>query len=287
MNRAGSFLYEPAGSVHTLTVVEDDTRVWFQIYGANLNLDADGNIESIIDAGGILEAYYMLAEAEGFPGPTCWSIEHHRRRPRRPQRVRRRGPTRAAGRAAAHGARVLPGDAGPARLLRGAEARRRGARRSPPRGVLGERRRRRPREPRARATRDDAPHVAGDGSAGALAVPRAAVGALQGQRHRPARRQRPRHHAGDHEGSGRAARRGVRPRRHVEAPVAGRRAVDGVARGRLADDPRAGRAQHERPGPRRRRRRRRHERRSIEMAMYAIGFAGQRRGSHRAKTSRR
>ena len=69
VNRAGSFLYEPAGSVHTLTVVEDNTRVWFQIYGANLNLDADDNVESIIDAGGILEAYYMLAEAEGFPRP--------------------------------------------------------------------------------------------------------------------------------------------------------------------------------------------------------------------------
>ena len=35
----------------------------------NLNLDADGNIESIIDAGGILEAYYLLAEAEGHPRP--------------------------------------------------------------------------------------------------------------------------------------------------------------------------------------------------------------------------
>ena len=69
VNRAGSFLYEPAGSIHTLTVVEDDTRVWFQIYGANLNLDADGNVESIIDAGGILEAYHMLAEAEGLPRP--------------------------------------------------------------------------------------------------------------------------------------------------------------------------------------------------------------------------
>jgi hypothetical protein len=43
--------------------------VWFQIYGANLNLDADGNVESIIDASGILEAYVMLAEAEGFPKP--------------------------------------------------------------------------------------------------------------------------------------------------------------------------------------------------------------------------
>lgn len=69
VNRAGSFLYEPAGSIHTLTVVEDDTRVWFQIYGANLNLDAEGNIESVIDAGGILEAYYMLCEAEGLPRP--------------------------------------------------------------------------------------------------------------------------------------------------------------------------------------------------------------------------
>ena len=69
VNLPGSYLYEPAGSVHTLTVVEDDTRVWFQIYGANLNLDADGNVESIIDAGGILDAYYLLAEAEGFPKP--------------------------------------------------------------------------------------------------------------------------------------------------------------------------------------------------------------------------
>ena len=49
MNRAGSFLYEPAGSVHTLTVLEDDTHVWFQMYGANLNLDADGNVESVFD----------------------------------------------------------------------------------------------------------------------------------------------------------------------------------------------------------------------------------------------
>src|SRR5436853_5861194 len=36
VSRAGSFLYEPANSVHTLQSVEDDTHVWFQIYGANL-----------------------------------------------------------------------------------------------------------------------------------------------------------------------------------------------------------------------------------------------------------
>jgi quercetin dioxygenase-like cupin family protein len=69
VNRAGSFLYEPAGSVHTLTCVEDDTRVWFQIYGANLNLDADGNIESIVDAATVLQGYYLLCEAQGIPRP--------------------------------------------------------------------------------------------------------------------------------------------------------------------------------------------------------------------------
>ena len=45
VNRAGSFLYEPAGSVHTLQCIEDDTQVWFHMYGVNLNLDADGNVE--------------------------------------------------------------------------------------------------------------------------------------------------------------------------------------------------------------------------------------------------
>jgi 2,4'-dihydroxyacetophenone dioxygenase len=69
VNRAGSFLYEPAGSVHTLQCVEDDTLVWFHMYGANLNLDADGNVESVTDGPGALNAYYMLCEAEGYPRP--------------------------------------------------------------------------------------------------------------------------------------------------------------------------------------------------------------------------
>ena len=69
VNRAGSFLYEPAGSVHTLQCIEDDTNVWFQMYGSNLNLDADGNIESVADGPGTLEAYYLLCEAEGLPRP--------------------------------------------------------------------------------------------------------------------------------------------------------------------------------------------------------------------------
>ena len=69
VNREGSFLYEPAGSEHTLEALEDDTRVWFHMYGSNLNLDAEGNVESVFDGPGTLEAYYALCEAEGLPRP--------------------------------------------------------------------------------------------------------------------------------------------------------------------------------------------------------------------------
>ena len=69
VNRAGSFLFEPAGSVHTLECIEDNTQVWFQMYGVNLNLGADGSIESVFDGPGALEAYYALCEAEGLPRP--------------------------------------------------------------------------------------------------------------------------------------------------------------------------------------------------------------------------
>jgi 2,4'-dihydroxyacetophenone dioxygenase len=69
VNRAGSFLYEPAGSVHTLTCIEPDTRVWFHMYGVNLNLAADGSVESVTDGAGSLAAYYSLCEAQGFDRP--------------------------------------------------------------------------------------------------------------------------------------------------------------------------------------------------------------------------
>ena len=69
VNRAGSFLFEPAGSVHTLTCIENDTQVWFQMYGCNLNLNPDGSIESVTDGAGTLAAYYALCEAQGLPRP--------------------------------------------------------------------------------------------------------------------------------------------------------------------------------------------------------------------------
>jgi quercetin dioxygenase-like cupin family protein len=68
VNTAGSYLYEPAGSIHTLHVPdtnEEVTDVWFAIRGANLNLDADGNVESVLDAGFVLETYLALCETSG------------------------------------------------------------------------------------------------------------------------------------------------------------------------------------------------------------------------------
>ena len=72
MNVAGAFLYEPAGSVHTLHIPAsntEDTDVWFVIHGANLNLDADGTVESVLDAGTALEIYRAQCAAAGFAAP--------------------------------------------------------------------------------------------------------------------------------------------------------------------------------------------------------------------------
>jgi hypothetical protein len=73
VNTAGSYLYEPAGSVHTLTVPADQdgvTDVWFAIRGANLNLDDDGNVTMVIDAGVIRDFYVASCEAMGLPRPS-------------------------------------------------------------------------------------------------------------------------------------------------------------------------------------------------------------------------
>jgi hypothetical protein len=72
VNGPGSYLFEPAGSVHTLVVpAQNDgpTDVWFAIRGANLNLDADGNVELVLDAALIGDAYLGLCEAQGLGRP--------------------------------------------------------------------------------------------------------------------------------------------------------------------------------------------------------------------------
>jgi 2,4'-dihydroxyacetophenone dioxygenase len=68
VNKAGSYLFEPAHSIHTLTVSPDakeDAVVWFAIFGSNVNINAEGNVVSIIDAKKILAAYRALCSLEG------------------------------------------------------------------------------------------------------------------------------------------------------------------------------------------------------------------------------
>jgi quercetin dioxygenase-like cupin family protein len=72
VSTAGSYIHEPAGSVHTLHVPEDNTEptdVLFVIEGALINLTPDGQLESITDAPSILEAYLMLCDAAGIARP--------------------------------------------------------------------------------------------------------------------------------------------------------------------------------------------------------------------------
>ena len=72
VNTAGSYLYEPAGSVHTLHFPETNTKitdVWFVLHGANLNLDAVGNVESVLDAGAALAVYRAACRDAGLPEP--------------------------------------------------------------------------------------------------------------------------------------------------------------------------------------------------------------------------
>jgi 2,4'-dihydroxyacetophenone dioxygenase len=72
VNTAGSYLYEPAGSIHTLHVPptnSETTDVWFAIRGANLNLDEQGNVDSVIDAGTVLEIYLARCNLSGSGRP--------------------------------------------------------------------------------------------------------------------------------------------------------------------------------------------------------------------------
>ena len=72
VNTAGSYLFEPAGSIHTLHVPETNeevTDVWFAIRGANLNLDEEGKVESVLDAAAAREIYLALCEAGGHGRP--------------------------------------------------------------------------------------------------------------------------------------------------------------------------------------------------------------------------
>ena len=72
VNTAGSFLYEPAGAVHTLHVLPSNTGVtdvFFVVRGANLDLDEAGNVETVLDAGAVLTYYLAQCEEAGHKKP--------------------------------------------------------------------------------------------------------------------------------------------------------------------------------------------------------------------------
>ena len=90
VNTAGSYLYEPAGSIHTLHVPptnRETTDVWFAIRGANLNLDEQGNVESVWDA-----AFLIVSGRGVLPGADPGLVVDARNdlRERRAQRAPRR-----------------------------------------------------------------------------------------------------------------------------------------------------------------------------------------------------
>jgi 2,4'-dihydroxyacetophenone dioxygenase len=64
----GSYLYEPASSIHTFVVPEDnteDTVVLFVVYGANIAFDDEGKFHSVLDAITIINLVKMCSAKQG------------------------------------------------------------------------------------------------------------------------------------------------------------------------------------------------------------------------------
>lgn len=67
---AGSYVYRPAGSVHTFVCPESnatDTVILIRVEGANVNFTEDGQFHSMLDAVMIHHATSMLAEDQDVP----------------------------------------------------------------------------------------------------------------------------------------------------------------------------------------------------------------------------
>ncbi|MGN7743608.1 2,4'-dihydroxyacetophenone dioxygenase family protein [Pseudomonas sp. 22526] len=68
INKAGSYLFEPAHSVHTLVVdadAKEDAVVWFAVFGSNVNINEKGDVTSVLDARSLLMIYRLLCQAQG------------------------------------------------------------------------------------------------------------------------------------------------------------------------------------------------------------------------------
>ncbi|MGQ7248064.1 2,4'-dihydroxyacetophenone dioxygenase family protein [Halomonas sp. V046] len=64
---AGSYLYEPGGSIHTFEVPADGEGAdgFMVVQGANINFDEDGNFINIMDAGWIEQIIIAAAQVQG------------------------------------------------------------------------------------------------------------------------------------------------------------------------------------------------------------------------------
>lgn len=67
---AGTYIHEPPGSVHTLTVSQDDTDVLFMVDGAYFEVDENGTFTGVVDSATILAGYYALCDMAGIERPT-------------------------------------------------------------------------------------------------------------------------------------------------------------------------------------------------------------------------
>jgi 2,4'-dihydroxyacetophenone dioxygenase len=65
---AGSYLFEPGGSIHTFSVPADNTEITetlMLVQGANVNFDEEGNYHSIMDASSIMLLIDSLIQEHG------------------------------------------------------------------------------------------------------------------------------------------------------------------------------------------------------------------------------
>lgn len=68
VNRPGSYLFEPPGSVHTLHAPASGSSpavAWFAIWGANIDVDAEGGVHRVLDAYTMLSIYRRLCAVQG------------------------------------------------------------------------------------------------------------------------------------------------------------------------------------------------------------------------------
>ena len=74
VNRAGSYLYEPPDSVHTLYVPADNTEVTETltvVYGRTEYIGEQGEVVAVSDAASNLAMFYESCEAAGVPRPNA------------------------------------------------------------------------------------------------------------------------------------------------------------------------------------------------------------------------